>query len=146
MVSSWKKRIFKIREDAVLFYFEDNTCKGSIDFTECELKSGNDRNLEKSRVGESVADTAIPVDVRSTVDQKTTELVFETKENADAFCVLVSKVATKHNVEEFVTDFHWKIANRGFGDDNPNEGSGVRSVYVPRIVPLLPDLILISVI
>ena len=126
MVSSWKKRSFKVREDAVLFYFEENTCKGSIDLTECELKSGNDRNLEKSRVSESAADTAIPVNIRSTIDQKTTELVFETKETADAFCVLVSKVATKHNVEEFVTDFHWKIANRGFADDNSIDSATVR--------------------
>ena len=116
VISSWKKRSYKIRADAVLFYFEDSTCKGSVDLTEFELSLGNDKNLDKRSINSELsADLAVCLELLSLSEETKMELVFDSKSSTDAFCMALTRVSTKHNVEQFVTDFHWKEANRGAG-------------------------------
>ncbi len=116
VISSWKKRSYKIRADAVLFYFEESTCKGSVDLTEFELSLGNDKNLDKKSISNEIsADSAVCVELLSISEETKMELVFDSKASTDAFCMALTRVSSKHNVEQFVTDFHWKEANRGTG-------------------------------
>lgn len=124
---TWRRRDYKLREDAVLFYFDGDKLKGSVDVTDITLSPGQDKNLGRSGAAPVGGDSAIAAELFSAVEDKTVELVFDGKASADKFCLLLMKVTTSTTaVEKFVRDFHWLEANRLLGaeeleQDNEDE-------------------------
>lgn len=114
---TWRRREFKLREDAVLFYFDAGRLRGSIDVTDISLGAGLEKNLQKSGVMALGFHTPIAAELHSVYDEKTFEIVFDGKEAADRFCAMLMKVTVSAaNVEQFVRDFHWREANRLLGE------------------------------
>ena len=114
---TWKRRDYKIRQDAMLFYFDNDRVGGSIDLGDISIVSGPDKNIANSGVG---TECPIAADLNSVVDNKITEIVFDNKNSADHFCRLLIRVVQPScvsNVEAFVKDFHWKEATRLLGAD-----------------------------
>ena len=113
---TWRRRDYKLREDAVLFYFDGDKLKGSVDVTDITLAPGQDKNLGRSGVTTVGCEGAIAAEMFSVFEDKTVELVFDGKASADKFCLLLMKVTTSTTVvEKFVRDFHWLEANRLLG-------------------------------
>lgn len=113
---TWRRRSYKIRKDAVLFYFDSGKLRGCLDVTDVQINTGSD----KSHASISGLDIVSPIaaELFSIYDNITLELVFDGKESTDRFCMQLMKVSiSSSNIEKFVRNFHWKEANRLLGDD-----------------------------
>lgn len=111
---NWRRRDYKLRSDAMLFYFDGGKLRGCADLTDISICAGNDKNADKAG---AASQQAIPVDLFSVSESKNFELVFGGKDSTDAFCMQLMKVtANTAGVEKFVRDFHWKEANRLLGE------------------------------
>ena len=116
---TWKRREYKLREDAVLFYFDGGKLRGSLDVTEISLSPGSDKNHGKSGAANFGCVNPVSADLCSKGEGKVFELVFETKEATDTFCRQLMAVSiSTANIEKFVRDFHWKEANRLLGEED----------------------------
>jgi hypothetical protein len=99
-VKSWKIRSYYIKEDGVLMYFDPVTKepKGVIDITEVAITEGPQENLHTSGCSDFSLESGVSLILTIFSESRKMEIVFDTLNDAQRFCLLVGYVATASNL------------------------------------------------
>lgn len=125
-VKNWKRRHYKVREDAMLFYFEcalQNRClkpKGSRSLSSVSFKIGVGTNLIESGAIDFSVEDAVPVELTfGTECNRFMEIVFDNLNDAKLFVLAVSKVTDSHNIPDFLSEVESSGKLPKFGVSGP---------------------------
>lgn len=97
---TWKKRSYKIRTNGVLTYYDLKTesSKGTFKISKVKLSIGPIENVWDLEAN-GVSCDAIAVNIYSSDEMRTMELVFLSKVDVKTFCDTLLKASTEHNVK-----------------------------------------------
>ena len=104
-IKSWKIRLYYIRSDRMLSYYDPNDvteAKGFLDISKVSLSLGDQSNIIKSGIKFDMKDNAIPLQMLCFADQRNMDLVFESTTELKNFLISLSNLSYESNVEEFL--------------------------------------------
>lgn len=106
---SWKRRVYKLREDGMLFYFDGASMKGSFDVSAVQMTLGNPRNIDSCGAVDMSMNEAVPIMIHSldavdagegSKEGESLDVVFDNKVAARLFLVGLTEASKKHNVDD----------------------------------------------
>jgi hypothetical protein len=110
ILRSWKKRVYRLREDGVLFFFDGASVKGTFDVSAVQLALGDPRNISHCGAINPSSNEAVPItihaltgpDAGSSKDGDILDIIFDNKVAARLFLGFVAEVSKKHNVDDMI--------------------------------------------
>jgi hypothetical protein len=99
-VKNWKIRSYYIKDDRKLLYFDPITKepKGVVDVSEVIVSIGPKENLQKSGSSDFSCEVGFSFMLSLLSESMNMEVVFDTKKEAQKFCLLLGYVATASNI------------------------------------------------
>lgn len=108
---SWKYRHYKIRDTAILTYYDAKTesSKGNFNIKEIKISFGAMENVWELETEDGMTADAIAIDIFSYSDIRNLELVLLTRSDVRMLCRSLAKVCSQHNVMAFLEEFDNKF-------------------------------------
>lgn len=113
---SWKHRHYKIRENAILTYYDVKTdsSRGNFNIREIKISFGAMENVWELETEDGMTADAIAIDIFSYSDIRNLELVLLSRNDVRVLCRSLAKVCSQHNIMTFLDEFDNK-----FGPEEP---------------------------
>lgn len=99
-IKNWKIRSYYIKDDKKMLYFDpiSKEPKGVVDVTEVIVSVGPKENLQKSGSSDFSCEVGYSILLSLLSESINMEVVFDTKKEAQKFCLLLGYVATASNI------------------------------------------------